>query len=131
MTFDRLSADPLRPDTDDEPWTVPPEQRLDLSPSPLRWRLWWRFGFGPLIRLINLVPTAEWRRETWVWRLDIWGMDHFGTTPRHMKAEFDGLRAYESKTPSAFILPGRWALVVAAPFVAVGLRVVWLAGRRR
>ena len=45
---------------------------------PVVWRLWWRFGFGPIIRLINLVPVPEWRREMWVYRLDIWAMDHIG-----------------------------------------------------
>jgi hypothetical protein len=47
-------------------------------PPPLRWRLWWRFGFGPILRMLRLLPIAEWRREQWSWRLDIWAMDHIG-----------------------------------------------------
>ena len=50
--------------------------------SPLRWHLWWRFGFGPILRILRVVPIAEWRRETWGWRLDIWAMDHIGRSGR-------------------------------------------------
>jgi hypothetical protein len=50
---------------------------------PVVWRLWWRFGFMPITRLIGLIPVAEWRRETWVWRLDVWAMRHIGTIRLH------------------------------------------------
>jgi hypothetical protein len=46
-----------------------------------RWRIWWRV-FGLILRVMHLVPVAEWRREQWSWRLDIWGMDHFGGRDR-------------------------------------------------
>jgi hypothetical protein len=46
-----------------------PEPKATTIPGPgtddrpVVWRLWWRFGFGPIIRLINFVPVPEWRRE--------------------------------------------------------------------
>lgn len=46
--------------------------------EPLRWRLWWRFGFPPVIRFISLLPIAEWRQERWIQRVDFWAMDHIG-----------------------------------------------------
>jgi len=46
--------------------------------TPLRWRLWWRFGFRPILRVLRWLPIAEWRREHWSWRIDCWAMDHIG-----------------------------------------------------
>ena len=42
-----------------------------------KWRAWW-WVYGFILTLIRLLPVAEWRREQWSWRLDIWGMDRFG-----------------------------------------------------
>lgn len=51
---------------------------LNAPKSSRRWRVWWRFGFRPILRFLRLLPIAEWRRANWGWRIDIWGMDHFG-----------------------------------------------------
>lgn len=48
---------------------------------PLRWRIWWRFGMKPLMRLLRLLPIAEWRREQWSWHIDVWAMKHIGRQP--------------------------------------------------
>jgi hypothetical protein len=50
--------------------------------DPLAWRLWWRFGFPPILRVIRLIPVAEWRRERWAQRIDFWAMDHIGRIGR-------------------------------------------------
>jgi hypothetical protein len=42
---------------------------------PLRWRIWWRFGFIPIVRIIGWLPIPEWRRDAWVRAVDIWSMD--------------------------------------------------------
>ena len=46
--------------------------------TPSRWRLWWRFGFGPILGVLRILPLAEWRRESWGWQIDVWAMDHIG-----------------------------------------------------
>jgi hypothetical protein len=51
--------------------------------GPVLWRIWWRFGWGPVIRLVNMVPVAEYRCEHWLWRIDIWAMDHIGKVRLH------------------------------------------------
>lgn len=53
----------------------------NVSPNrePVRWRLWWRFGFTPICRLIGLLPIAEWRKEAWITPIDFWAMDHIGS----------------------------------------------------
>jgi hypothetical protein len=138
MTFDRLSADPLRPDTDDEPWTWPPQSktRCGRCGHGMHWKV-----CGPACACRNdesrLTPkpprflrthfgTSNPRGWGPPWVEDRSGDKSYALPPRHMKARFDGLHAYESKTAFAFILPGRrtWALVVAAPFVAVAVLVI-------
>ena len=59
--------------------TAPPPMPLTLlSRPPLRWRLWWRFGFRAVIAIVKRLPIDEWRQESWIWHVDIWAMDHIG-----------------------------------------------------
>lgn len=54
------------------------EPKVIRDDRPLRWRIWWTFGFTPILWLLRFVPAAEWRKEHWVWHLDTWAMDHIG-----------------------------------------------------
>lgn len=50
----------------------------EVGRGPVLWRIWWRFIWGPVIKVTNLLPIAEWRRDNWLWHIDIWAMNHIG-----------------------------------------------------
>jgi hypothetical protein len=47
-----------------------------MAVKPCRgWRLWWRFGYGPILAVVNRLPIAEWRKDAIGWRIDIAAMN--------------------------------------------------------
>lgn len=44
---------------------------------PRRWTRWWRV-YEAILTVLDALPISDARYDQWAWRIDIWGMDHFG-----------------------------------------------------